>query len=155
MADQYSDDAGHGFTAGEDARDPTRMPSRSNTSDQGDDRPNDLIARLISLGRKIGSDISETWNDAVAARAETVLTYREVIDYFVANRPQDADAIRGVLARQPSFAGWTFHLAFTDPAGNPFTDVETGNAIIKIIHAGGCDAELDEMFAGKDLIVFE
>jgi hypothetical protein len=116
---------------------------------------NDLIARFISLGRKMGSDVSEAWNDAIANRAETVLTYREVVDFFVENRPHAADADRGVLVRQSGFGGWTFHLALLDKAFRPSADAETGNAIIKVIRARGCDAELEEMFAGKDLIVFE
>jgi hypothetical protein len=114
----------------------------------------ELLARIISLGRKLGSDISEIWDDALP-RTETVLTYRDVVDYIVANQSRAVDVVRGVLIRQPSFGGWTYHLALLDEEFGPAGDAETGDAIIKIIHAGGCDAELEEMFAGKDLIVFE
>ena len=118
------------------------------------------MARLISLGRKISGDISAARADPVPSWKAVVLTYRQVIDYFIENEASAPDAVRFALYRQRNSAGWTFHFAYidVDKAGGPVIDADASNEIFKPVHAvqaSGCDEELEEMFAGTNLFVFD
>jgi hypothetical protein len=82
------------------------------------------------------------------------LTYPELIEYLVSNRPAEARVRRGAILRQSSRSGYLIRLMFLDqqdqvvcdPAGEPYG---------RTIEALDLDEELLETFGHQDLILVQ
>lgn len=78
-------------------------------------------------------------------RAEgEVLTYSEVITYFVEQRPDDQRIRCGALLRAYDQKAWTMSFIFLD-----------GARYGRTLRIRNLDAEMMELFSGKDLVIFQ
>lgn len=81
------------------------------------------------------------------------LTYREAMEYFVNQHPQDDAVVRGALLRRPEGPRFRVEWRFLDQNNNVCTD-RRRRPYGRSVRVGGFDQELDEMFGGTDVIVF-
>ena len=85
---------------------------------------------------------------------DRVLSYQEVIDYLVANRPAGPGSVRGALLRRQRPGACEFRMLYLDENDEPLADQRTGRTIGFAVLARDCDEELHEMFGHTNLIIF-
>lgn len=88
------------------------------------------------------------------ARVVDILTYADAVKYFVAGRPDDKrvrkGAIRVLRHRKSCLVEQVFLNANNEPVCDP-----GGRVYGRRLVVGGIDAELREMFDGRELLIFE
>jgi hypothetical protein len=83
-----------------------------------------------------------------------LLTYTDVITYFVEQRPDDEVIRCGALLRAHDSNAWTMSFVFLDEANSICAGVD-GTRYGQTLRIKNLDAELMDLFAGKDLVVFQ
>lgn len=83
-----------------------------------------------------------------------LLTYTDVITYFVKKRPDDELIRCGALLRAYDSKTWTMSFVFLDDANSICADAD-GARYGQTLRIKNLDEELMELFAGKDLVIFQ
>lgn len=108
-------------------------------------------------GVKKAAHVGASWLDKLLKkhpRRVRLLTYREVVDYFVHERPDDPKLSSGVLLRRNSPKGKEIDLiqVFLD-CDNKLVCHPDGTPFGQIIFARAIDRELQEAFGETDMII--
>jgi hypothetical protein len=83
-----------------------------------------------------------------------VLTYPDVITYFVENRPQDEQTRSGALLRERHRNLWILSFIFLNSEGSICSHPD-GTNYGQRLRVRNLDEEMMELFSDKDLVVFE
>jgi hypothetical protein len=82
------------------------------------------------------------------------LTYRAAVAWFVEKQPPVLDPVRGALLRKRHGEGWLIFQTFVGDDGEPIAD-RRGQPWGRKFIALALDEELDSVFDGRDLVIFE
>jgi hypothetical protein len=83
-----------------------------------------------------------------------LLTYTDVITYFVEKRPDDDLIQCGALLRAYDSKAWTMSFVFLDGANSICASAD-GARYGQTLRIKNLDEELVELFGGKDLVIFQ
>jgi hypothetical protein len=83
-----------------------------------------------------------------------VLTYPDVITYFVENRPQDDQIRSGALLRERQRNLWILSFIFLNSEGSICSHPD-GTNYGQRLRVRNLDQEMMDLFSDKDLVVFE
>ena len=103
-------------------------------------------------------DVAYSWFEKHADQITRVdlLTYREVVDYLVDNKPDYPDIAKGIVYKEAAESGDGFdiYILFLDSKNAIVTDGSNAPCGTKYrVHR--IDDELLKTFSGNDIIVFE
>lgn len=107
-----------------------------------------------------GTDQSIRWRRLISSLPQvevSTVTYKDIVEYFVDDRPEDDHIEAGALFRQTrsnSDAGILLVQSFLDSNKNPVYG-PTKKPYGRLILARNIDNELRQMFHDRDLIIFE
>lgn len=83
-----------------------------------------------------------------------LLTYDETIKYFINEKPENPDVIKGVILRQPYEERWLVVQAFLNESDEIICD-DKNKPLNKFIIVTEFDKELKDVFKDKNLIIVE
>ena len=83
-----------------------------------------------------------------------ILTYKQVIQFFIENQPKGTEEFRGVILKEPHDNGCIVRQVFLDKENNIINN-NKGRPIINLVLATRIDDELNEYFDDKDTIIVE
>jgi hypothetical protein len=112
---------------------------------------------IDSTGR---SGLASRWRRLISSLPQvevSTATYKDIVEYFVDDRPEDDQIVAGALFRQKrsnSDAGILLVQSFLDSNNNPVYG-PTKKPYGRLILARNIDNELRQMFYDRDLIIFE
>lgn len=86
--------------------------------------------------------------------ARRLLTYREVVEYFVTQRPAHRDACKGALLIRREGGKYAIEQTFLNEQGEPVVD-RKGNPFGRRILVADLDAELRDVVGTNQVVVFE
>jgi hypothetical protein len=152
-------------------KDETEKPSQDQEADAAtlDDttRPRDKESRTrpwlrqfgkefaVGVAGSIADKLDRALSESRAVQESRVVTLREVIKHLIDNRPAERPDLRGFLLREKTLTGWVFHVGFVlHPQQSEYAEDHAPTTFEKI-HARRCETELDKLFDGKNVILFE
>lgn len=119
-----------------------------------------FLIRVLHLPINSADRSRSHWRRLISSLPQVevpVVTYKDIVEYFVDDRPEDDQIVAGALFRQTrsnSDSGILLVQSFLDSNKNPVYG-PARKPYGRLILAGNIDNELRQMFQARDLIIFE
>lgn len=123
------------------------------SSVKNDERSSDAPVTVdVDSQRLLLKKVLELFDDFLGVQKAAMITYSEVIRFFVTDRPEDARVTGGALVRRPDISGSLLIWLFLDAADVPLQDGD-GKLYGRKLVAMELNDELLECFGDSDVLI--